>query len=425
VTTKYALPVPGDFASTEAFMAAFMRDVGGLVSYVDAAGFVRFSSRALAQWFGAEPDEVVGKTLRELYGDSAYAQFEPWTQRALAGEDVHYERQAVRFDGATQWLSVNLRPHRDASGKVLGYFSCALEVNELKRTHDALGRALDELASHIENTPLAVVEWGADLRVKRWSAQAEGIFGWKADEVLGRKPAEFGLVHEDSVENVRALTRELSEGHARRNRMLARNVTKDGRTIWAQWYNSAFFDSDGKLASILSMAEDITARIDAEEQLRQAAVHDALTGLPNRNSLAARLEHAIVRVVRSGDRIALLFIDLDRFKKVNDTLGHAAGDEVLRQAAARIRACVREVDTVARLGGDEFVVLLEADVRPDTPGIIGGRVRAAFDLPFDWKGTEVRCGASVGVSLYPDHARDPAALLASADEAMYREKTSS
>jgi len=107
---------------------------------------------------------------------------------------------------------------------------------------------------------------------------------------------------------------------------------------------------------------------------------------------------------------------------VNDTLGHAAGDEVLRQAAARIRACVREVDTVARIGGDEFVVLLETDVRPDTPGIIADRVRGAFQLPFDWQGAAVHCGASLGVSLYPDHARDPAALIASADQAMYRMK---
>jgi diguanylate cyclase (GGDEF)-like protein/PAS domain S-box-containing protein len=420
---KYALPLPQDFESHEAFMEAFVRDVGGLVSYVDAEGRVRFASKALAEWFGQDPKEVVGQTLLELYGTEAFKQFAPWTDRALAGEDVHYERQAIRADGTSQWLSVNLRPHRDPAGEVLGYFSCALEVNELKRTHDALGRALEELATHIENTPLAVVEWSADIRVKRWSSQAEGIFGWKSEEVMGKMPDEFDLVHSDSLENIRALTRELADGHAKRNRMLSRNVTKDGRTIWCQWYNSAFFDESGKFASILSMAEDVTARVDAEEQLRQAAVHDALTGLPNRNSLAARLEHAILRVNRSSDRLALLFIDLDRFKKVNDTLGHAAGDEVLRQAAARIRACVREVDTVARLGGDEFVVLLEADVRPDTPGIIGERIRAAFDLPFDWRGTEVRCGASIGISLYPDHAADPAALLASADEAMYREKT--
>jgi diguanylate cyclase (GGDEF)-like protein/PAS domain S-box-containing protein len=416
---------PSDaFPSAEAFLEAFARGVGALVSYVDAGGHIRYASEALADWIGVRREDMIGRTLEQIYGAEAYAQFSHWTNRALAGEDVHYERQASRADGTARWLSVNLRPHRGADGTVRGYFSCALEVHELKRTHDALGRALQELATHIENTPLAVVEWSAEIQVKRWSPQAEAIYGWRADEVLGRKPSEFSLVHPESLDNVRGLTRELVEGRAKRNRMLARNVTKDGRTIWCQWYNSAFFDEQGRIASILSLAEDVTARVDAEEQLRQAAVHDALTGLPNRNSLAARLEHAIVRVNRSGDRLALLFIDLDRFKKVNDTLGHAAGDEVLRQAAARIRACVREVDSVARLGGDEFVVLLETDVRPDTPGIIGERIRASFDMPFEWKGLEVRCGASVGVSLYPDHARDPAALLASADEAMYRQKTS-
>jgi diguanylate cyclase (GGDEF)-like protein/PAS domain S-box-containing protein len=417
--------VPGGFASSDDFLAAFTGVVGGLVSYVDAAGRVQYASRALVEWLETTQEEIRGKSLEELYGPETYEQFASWTNRALAGEDTHYERQATRPDGSSVWLSVNLRPHRDASGKVLGYFSCALEVEELKRTHDALGRALDEIETHIENTPLALVEWSADMRVKRWSPQAAAIFGWSPGEVLGHTAGDFGLVHAESLESVRAHIGQLSQGNERRNRILSRNMTKDGRVIWCQWYNSALYDDHGRLTSILSLAEDVTARMDAEEQLRQAAVHDALTGLPNRNSLAARLEHAIMRVNRSGDRLALLFIDLDRFKKVNDTLGHAAGDEVLRQAAARIRASVREVDTVARLGGDEFVVLLETDVRVDTPGIIGERIRMGFQSPFDWKGTEVRCGASIGVSLYPDHARDSAALLASADEAMYREKSSS
>jgi len=414
---------PAGFPSIDVFFAAFTGNVGGLISYVDAQRRIQYASRALLEWFGKPAEEIQGRTLLDLYGPEIYGEFSQWVDRALAGEDVHYERQASRADGTSIWMSVNLRPHRDESGRVVGLFSCALEVDELKRTHDALGRALDELATHIENTPLALVEWSADIAVKRWSPQAEAIFGWSTEEVLGRKAKDLGLVHPDSLETVRALTRQLAEGKERRNRMLSRNNTKDGRVIWCQWYSSAMYDEHGKLTSILSLAEDVTARIDADEQLRQAAVHDALTGLPNRNSLAARLEHAIMRVTRSGDRLALLFIDLDRFKKVNDTLGHAAGDEVLRQAAARIRACVREVDTVARLGGDEFVVLLEADVRADTPGIIGERIRRAFATPFEWKGTDVICGASLGVSLYPDHARDSASLLATADEAMYREKT--
>jgi diguanylate cyclase (GGDEF)-like protein/PAS domain S-box-containing protein len=406
----------------ESFLEAFANSVGTLVAYVDRDETVRFVTRGFAEWFGTSRDAIVGRSLADLYGPEVYAQFAPSVKRALAGEEVQYERQAVDANGKSYWISVSVHPHRDASGEVVGIFSCALEVKELKRTHDALGRALEEIATHIENTPLGVVEWSSDLRVKRWSPQAEGIFGWRQEEVVGKTSVEIGLVHPDSLEQARGQTREMTEGGAKRSRMLTRNVTRDGRVIWCEWYNSAFFDESGRIASILSFAEDITARIDAEEALRQAAVQDALTGLPNRNSLAARLEHAILRVNRSGDRLALLFIDLDRFKKVNDTLGHLAGDEVLRQAAARIRACVREVDSVARLGGDEFVVLLETDVRPDTPGIIGERIRHAFSLPFDWKGLDVRCGASVGVSLYPDHARDSTSLLATADAAMYRVK---
>jgi diguanylate cyclase (GGDEF)-like protein/PAS domain S-box-containing protein len=416
------ITVPDAFASGEAFLAEFAEQTGGLVSYVDAGERIGFASRSFAAWFGHTPRSILGLSLRELHGAEAYAAIRPWLERAFAGEGAHHERQATRRDGTSLWLSVDVRPHRDAAGQVIGVFTCAMEVHELKRTHDALGRALEEVASHIENTPLAVVEWSADGKVKRWSSQAEAIFGWTAEEVRGRSFRDFGLVHGDSEELIRSHLEEMIEGRIRRARMLVRNVTKDGRPIWCNWYSSAFIGEHGRLTSILALAEDVTARVEAEEQLRQAAVHDALTGLPNRNSLAARLEHAILRVNRSGDRLALLFIDLDRFKKVNDTLGHAAGDEVLRQAAGRIRACVREVDTVARLGGDEFVVLLETDVRPDIPGIIGERIRSAFGTPFEWKQTEVRCGASVGVSLYPDHARDPAALLASADEAMYRVK---
>ncbi|QJR09430.1 hypothetical protein DSM104443_00474 [Usitatibacter rugosus] len=408
--------------SPQAFLEALGRDSSGFLSYIDVERRVRFCNRGYAEWMGLAREAILGQRLQDLHGETGYRNFQAPMDRAFGGERVHYERLAHRPDGHVVWISVTLDPYRDESGEVAGVFSCALEVSELKRTHDALDRALQELASHMENTPLAVVEFSSTIHIRRWSRQAEEIFGWTPAEAIGSRPTDLGLIHEDSFATIKAQTRELRDGTAKRNRMLAKNVRKDGRVIYCEWYNSAFFDVHGSLISILGLCQDVTARVESEEQLRQAAVQDALTGLPNRSSLATRLEHAILRVNRAGDRLALLFIDLDRFKKVNDTLGHAAGDEVLRQAAARIRACVREVDTVARLGGDEFVVLLETDVRPDTPSIIGERIRSAFNTPFQWKSTDVRCGASVGISLYPDHTRDPELLLASADEAMYRAK---
>lgn len=417
-----ATPLPPPFASAGDFLAAFARESGGLVSYFDSRERMLFCTRRLAAWFGATPEGVWGRTLEELHGTAGYLTFRNYVQRALAGEECQYERESRHADGSSIWISVNLVPHRDAGGRVVGVFSTALEVDELKRTRDQLARALEEIATHMDNTPLAVIEWSAELRVRRWSTQARAMFGWSATEAFGRTAAELNLVHPESAESVQRLFAELATGKARRNRMFARHLRRDGRAIWCEWYNSAFFGSNGKPVSILSLGEDVSERVAAEEQLQQAAVADALTGLPNRAALASRLEHGIARVSRTGERVALLFIDLDRFKRVNDTWGHSAGDEVLRQAAARIRACVRDVDTVARMGGDEFVVLLETDVRLDTPGLIGERIQAAFGVPFSWKGHEVVIGASVGVSMFPDHGRDPAALLESADEAMYRVK---
>ena len=171
--------------------------------------------------------------------------------------------------------------------------------------------------------------------------------------------------------------------------MLARHLTRDGRAIWCEWYSSAFRDEGGKLSSILSLAQDVTARVEAEEQLKQAAVNDALTGLPNRNALAARLGHALMRVNRAGDRLALLFIDLDRFKKVNDTLGHAAARRVLRQAAGRIRAASAKSTRSARLGGTSSCA-----ARGPTCGRQAGHHRRAHPHgvrpPFDYRGAEVR-----------------------------------
>ena len=146
--------------------------------------------------------------------------------------------------------------------------------------------------------------------------------------------------------------------------------------------------------------------------------------MQNRQSLIARLDHALARVRRSGEPLALLFIDLDKFKAVNDTHGHAVGDAFLQQVAARLTACIRDADTVARIGGDEFVVLLDSELEPDTPEVIKQRIVGSFTQGFKVGDLQLESSASVGISRFPEDGRDADQLLDSADRAMYRAKHS-
>ena len=418
------VPYPAGFGSAAHFLAALTDSSGAMIAFFDTTETIVYANVNFAGWFGLRPAEMVGRTLLEMYGAGAYAAFSPHMQRALGGETVRYERELSKPDGSAAWISVDLRAHHDADGQVMGVFASSLEVDELKRTRDQLDKALQVQAFHTANSPLAVIEWSDEIVVRRWSGQAEAVFGWKAEEVVGLRSDELQLVHPDWRPTIRASTLELLEGRAQRNRMISRNRTKSGRYIYCEWFNSAFIDGDGKTHGILSLAQDVTLRVEAEEQLRYSAVHDALTGLQNRQSLIARLDHALARVRRSGEPLALLFIDLDKFKAVNDTHGHAVGDEFLRQAAVRLKSCIRDADTVARIGGDEFVVLLDSELEADTPEVIRQRIVSGFMQGFTVGELQLGSSASVGISLFPDDGDDADHLLASADRAMYRAKQS-
>ena len=176
--------------------------------------------------------------------------------------------------------------------------------------------------------------------------------------------------------------------------------------------------------SFYGIVRDIGERRRGEEQLAYLAYHDALTGLPNRILVEQQIDLALARARRAGGAAALMFVDLDDFKEVNDRLGHAAGDRLLASVSARLRGVLRDTDVLARQGGDEFLVLL-GDLSDDPTAAaesVGGKLLSALLEPFVVAGTEVRTGASIGVSLYPDDAADTEALLRHADVAMYRAK---
>ena len=183
-------------------------------------------------------------------------------------------------------------------------------------------------------------------------------------------------------------------------------------------------DAAGQRSHYVAVLSDITDQKRAEQELRYLANYDTLTSLPNRALLSERLSRAIVRARRQGKRIAVLFLDLDRFKDINDSLGHAAGDRILRAAAARLQHTVGPQHTVARLGGDEFTVVLEdVDTRRRRPRQIAREIITAFEQPLDVDDRhDVAITPSIGISLYPDHAQVPTDLLKHADTAMYQAK---
>jgi PAS domain S-box/diguanylate cyclase (GGDEF) domain len=178
----------------------------------------------------------------------------------------------------------------------------------------------------------------------------------------------------------------------------------------------------GRHRLFTAILRDISERKESEDRIRRLAHHDNLTGLPNRNLLNDRMNHALARVKRNGGRMAVLYVDLDRFKPINDTLGHEAGDLVLQEISRRLAACVRSSDTVARVGGDEFVVVVEEIQRPVEAALVARKIVEHLARPIDYEGHACQVGASIGVAVFPDDGATMEEVCKAADIAMYRVK---
>jgi diguanylate cyclase (GGDEF)-like protein/PAS domain S-box-containing protein len=346
----------------------------------------------------------------------------PLYERVLSGETVSVERAMPQPGGGSRWEELHMAPHCDRAGEVIGVYTVVTDVHDAKTNEDALRRANWMLSSHIDNTPLAVIEWDRDFRLSHWSPQAEKIFGWLPSEVIGLTLRDWRLIHEDDEAAAQVVIDGLVSGRQPRSTIINRNYRKDGRVIWVEWYNSCLHDDEGRLVSILSFAQDVSSRIESEERLQHVATHDSLTGLPNRVLLQERLTRGIARARRAGRRVAILFLDLDRFKNVNDSLGHRVGDLLLQQIGRRLEDSIRATDTLARLGGDEFIVVIDQFDDPEVPGAVAVKLLDTIAQPLHIEDHEIYVTASVGISMFPDDGGDGEELFKNADVAMYRAK---
>jgi diguanylate cyclase (GGDEF)-like protein/PAS domain S-box-containing protein len=269
--------------------------------------------------------------------------------------------------------------------------------------------------------PDAYFSIAADGTIKSANQFSADYLGYNTEELVGR--STWLTVYEADREWVQQRVASIFSEKLATTEMELRKVRKDGSVFWVRERNQLLFDEGGTPIELHMIGRDITERKQAEEQLRQNAFHDALTGLPNRALFMDRLRQAVEHAKRQEDYLfALLFLDLERFKAINDSLGHLLGDQLLIAIAGRLKACLRPMDTVARLGGDEFTILLE-DIEDIGDAIkVANRVQAELSLPFDLGGQEVFTSVSIGITLSAIGYDQPEDLLRDADMAMYRAK---
>ncbi len=279
-------------------------------------------------------------------------------------------------------------------------------------------KTLEQRARAFEHVFDAVVVTDLEGIIVDWNVGAEDLYGWSRDEAVGQ-PVSFLHVKDEPDRTAEVLGAVEKEGKWTGE---IKMLNRDGTIGWIESVVVPLLDDDGQPCGALGINRDITRRVRNEEELVRLATTDSLTALPNRGLLLDRLEGTIGRAERQKHRFALLFIDLDDFKDINDHGGHLAGDRVLKEIARDLTAALRDSDTVARIGGDEFAVLIEECSGIDDAHDVGAKVLKAVKRSVNIDGTPYRITASVGVAVYPNDGDDISTLMASADEAMYRAK---
>ncbi len=394
---------------------------------------------------GYKAEDILGKNCRFLQGTdrnapsnlAARQTMRDALDRAVPCSVILHN---FRKDGRAFWNELFMAPIFDAEGVLTHCVGIQNDVTARVEAETALQQAHDELERRVAERTEALRQQEQFLR-KVLDTDPNLIFVKNADGVYtlanqalaalyGTTPAELvGKTDADFNHNANEVA-QFSEDDRdvirfRREKFIPAEVITDceGRAHWLQTVKRPLASPDGAVEHLLGICTDITARKEAENQIAHQAFHDTLTDLPNRALLLNRMEQGLARAARTGDAIGLLFVDLDNFKVVNDSLGHEAGDTLLQTIAGRLRGCVRPGDTVARLGGDEFVILLEELSGEKEAAAIAERAVEALHLPFRLGERDVFPGASIGLTLTVlDDVRTAGDLLRDADTAMYQAK---
>lgn len=393
--------------------------VPAFVWYFDRDGRVLRVNRRAADFLGLRIGQLLGKSVFDLFPPAFAARCQASNLEVINNgrEQVNLIEPMQRPGGELMWLRLDKAPFRDEHGTILGVVVFSSDVSgEIKaQEHTRLA------AKVFENTLEGIVIVDAQLRMVAVNRAFCRITGYAQEEVLGQNPRLLASGAQGAA-FYHGFWRALRRKGEWRGELWNR---RKGGQLYAEHLSvTTVRNVQGEVTHYVGVFSDITTLKRTEQRLEQMAYYDFLTGLPNRTLFTERLQQSLTRRKRTPTPLGVMFIDLDRFKAINDTLGHEAGDQLLQHVARQLQDCLREQDTVARLGGDEFIVLLEKPGDAQHVERIAERILKALADPFLFYGQEVFTGGSIGIAMYPDDGEDFETLLKNADTAMYRAKNS-
>lgn len=387
----------------------------------DAEGRIEYTNAAFTQLSGYSTGEVIGQQTNALIRSEQHddAFYKNMWDTIKSGRVWHGELTNRRKDGSTYAEEMTITPMRSEQGELDHFVAVKQDISQRKHDEQVLRQSEERFRFLLENSPIAV-------RISQLENDTVVFANQRYAELLNRQPAEVRGAHPShyyaNPQDYREVIERIGNGERVTNKLIELTLTDaQGKNKWvlASYLPLEFQDQP----SILGWFYDISDRKAVEDMAQHHAHFDTLTDLPNRRLFSDRLQQALVSAKREAQQLACLFIDLDKFKPINDTYGHDMGDLLLREVAQRILGCLREADTVARIGGDEFVVLLRHVSSAEDALAVADKIRHALNLPFELDGHRLNISSSGGVAMYPEHGDVEAVLMKHADIAMYYAKT--
>ncbi|MFO1154980.1 MAG: EAL domain-containing protein [Rhodospirillales bacterium] len=391
-----------------------------LLRATDLQGNLLFANSFHENYFAVDTTAAVGRPMKEIFGEDYGQRHLDLDARLIAARQTIFDVEETLETGGEcpSVLLTTKAPIYGEDGNVSQIVTVSLDITHRKQVEQAVRESEERFRRLVEGSVLGIVIEAGGVPVFANGTFAR-IFGYDSSEDILALPSLIRLFAPSEQSRIKHAQQSAFAIEATEPREFE-GVRNDGTLIWIESQSQAI-TWKGQSALQTTVA-DVTLRKAYEERLQRQANFDEVTGLPNRVLAADRLRNAVVSAVRHSHKGGLLFVDLDQFKKINDTWGHAVGDQLLRLAADRLRGCVREEDTIARLGGDEFTIILpKMGCAAHTEPVIY-KIMAAFSKPFVLGRHEAFVTASIGVSIFPDDSEDPATLMQNADAAMYRAK---